>query len=294
MIGTCHAHVDMPACWRREGARGDVVAGKRVVETAWQPIADVGLGGVHADEGGRGSGERRCRWWSAQTCVGVGWWPARWATWIVRSRVVASTMGSLDRLIQASVVAISGQQLDPDVMNGHCKRDGQCRRDDLRRPLCAVSMVSGLARSCGHDVGLDLLMEGSLVARFRFEMGDDRSGMKMNLLMTGEEDFPRVATVINNVLIVAVVMSGLDRGKDGPTVMGLDGGELPFFGDGDETDVVDGRWADGIFDGRLGRMTSASPVGFIGGHSKVAGCRPSHVDGGGAVLHDVYFQALFM
>ncbi|KAL6004047.1 hypothetical protein ACLOJK_004594, partial [Asimina triloba] len=101
---------------------------------------------------------------------------------------------------------------------------------------------------------LDLQMEGSLVtetnieafeekwmvrwareenmAWFRSEMGDDRSGMKMNSLITGEEDLPRVATVINvglrprriwNVLVVSVVMSGLDRGDDGLVVMGFDG-----------------------------------------------------------------------
>ncbi|KAL5999346.1 hypothetical protein ACLOJK_040806 [Asimina triloba] len=63
-------------------------------------------------------------------------------------------------------------------------------------------------------------------------MGDDRSGMKMNSLMTSEEDLPHVTTVINvglrprriwNVLVVSVVMSGLDWGDDGPVVMGSDG-----------------------------------------------------------------------
>ncbi|KAL6000150.1 hypothetical protein ACLOJK_034828 [Asimina triloba] len=72
-----------------------------------------------------------------------------------------------------------------------------------------------------------------MMAQFRSEMGNDRSGMKMNMLMTGEEDLPRVATVINvglqprriwNVLVVAVVMNGLDRGDDGSAVVGFDGG----------------------------------------------------------------------
>ncbi|KAL6002101.1 hypothetical protein ACLOJK_037549 [Asimina triloba] len=72
-------------------------------------------------------------------------------------------------------------------------------------------------------------------------MGDDRSGMKMNLLMTGEEDLPRVATAINiglrprqiwNVLVVTIVMSSLDRGNDGPAMVGLDredDGVVVFF-----------------------------------------------------------------
>ncbi|KAL5972852.1 hypothetical protein ACLOJK_039658 [Asimina triloba] len=61
-------------------------------------------------------------------------------------------------------------------------------------------------------------------------MGHDRSGIELNLLMTGEEDSPRVATVVSvglrsqqiwNVRIVAVVMNGSDRGNDGPAVVGL-------------------------------------------------------------------------
>ncbi|KAL5984274.1 hypothetical protein ACLOJK_018378 [Asimina triloba] len=78
------------------------------------------------------------------------------------------------------------------------------------------------------------------MTRFRYEMGHDRSGMKLKLLMTGEEDSPRVASVINvslrsqqiwNARIVAVVMSGLDRGKDGPMMVGLDDwhGFVVFF-----------------------------------------------------------------
>ncbi|KAL5979215.1 hypothetical protein ACLOJK_019113, partial [Asimina triloba] len=63
-----------------------------------------------------------------------------------------------------------------------------------------------LDQPCGMMNGLDhpiqaLLMMETKTEAFeengRSEMGDDRSGMKMNLLMTGEEDLPRVATVIN-------------------------------------------------------------------------------------------------
>ncbi|KAL6009518.1 hypothetical protein ACLOJK_022747 [Asimina triloba] len=54
--------------------------------------------------------------------------------------------------------------------------------------------------------------------------------IELNSLMTGEEDSPRVATVINvglrprwiwNVLVVAVMMNDSDRGSDGPAVVGL-------------------------------------------------------------------------
>ncbi|KAL6008222.1 hypothetical protein ACLOJK_033728 [Asimina triloba] len=70
----------------------------------------------------------------------------------------------------------------------------------------------------------------AFMARFRSEMGHDRSGMMLNLLMTSEEDSPRVASMINvglrsrriwNVLVVAVVMNDLDRGSDGSAVVGL-------------------------------------------------------------------------
>ncbi|KAL5978402.1 hypothetical protein ACLOJK_029519, partial [Asimina triloba] len=68
------------------------------------------------------------------------------------------------------------------------------------------------------------------MARFRSEMGHDRSGIELNLLMTGEEDSPRVAAVINvglrsqqiwNVRIVAVVMSGLDGPMECLTAVGF-------------------------------------------------------------------------
>ncbi|KAL6000391.1 hypothetical protein ACLOJK_024086, partial [Asimina triloba] len=83
------------------------------------------------------------------------------------------------------------------------------------------------------------------MARSRFEMGHDRSGMKLKLLMTGEEDLPRVATVMNvglrpqriwNVLVVAVVMNGSDGPSGCSPVVGSDGGKLAFF------DGVNGAW----------------------------------------------------
>ncbi|KAL5979761.1 hypothetical protein ACLOJK_041408, partial [Asimina triloba] len=79
------------------------------------------------------------------------------------------------------------------------------------------------ADDVGENQWLDVLEKKT------FEMGMNQSGMKMGSLMTGEEDLPRVAAVINvglrprriwNVLIVAVVMSGLDRGKDSPVMVG--------------------------------------------------------------------------
>ncbi|KAL5985595.1 hypothetical protein ACLOJK_027581 [Asimina triloba] len=78
-------------------------------------------------------------------------------------------------------------------------------------------------------------------------MGDDRSGMKMNSLMTGEEDLPRVATVMNvglrpqriwNVLVVAVVMNSSDRGNDGPCMVGFAGRLM----DGSSVMVVSCWW----------------------------------------------------
>ncbi|KAL5994121.1 hypothetical protein ACLOJK_034993 [Asimina triloba] len=67
------------------------------------------------------------------------------------------------------------------------------------------------------------------IVRVRSENGDDRRRGGRILMVMDEEDSPRVTSVINNVLIVAIVMSGLDRGDDGPAVVGSDDGELPFF-----------------------------------------------------------------
>ncbi|KAL5979020.1 hypothetical protein ACLOJK_018917 [Asimina triloba] len=131
--------------------------------------------------------------------------------------------------------------------------------------------------------GLDLQMEGSLVtetkteafeekwmmARFRSEMGDDRSGMKMNSLMTGEEDLPRVATVINfglrpqriwNELDVSDVMSG----SDGPS------GRSPAVGSDGQ------RWR-GVFfiavdDEAMHGLTDDGSV-MIGQRALIGGCR---------------------
>ncbi|KAL5978237.1 hypothetical protein ACLOJK_029354 [Asimina triloba] len=79
--------------------------------------------------------------------------------------------------------------------------------------------------------GVDLLMESSPVTK-----NEDRC-IRLNLT-----DLPRVATVINfglrprriwNVLVVAVVMSDLDRGDDDPTLVGLDGKDDDMFNGGE-------------------------------------------------------------
>ncbi|KAL6002327.1 hypothetical protein ACLOJK_034258 [Asimina triloba] len=63
-------------------------------------------------------------------------------------------------------------------------------------------------------------------------MGHDRSGIELKLLMTGEEDSPRVAAVINvglrsqqiwNVRIVFFVMNGSDGPSGRSPVVGIDG-----------------------------------------------------------------------
>ncbi|KAL5986634.1 hypothetical protein ACLOJK_014967, partial [Asimina triloba] len=98
---------------------------------------------------------------------------------------------------------------------------GRGHGDDGRR-CDARPAAGGLCRLCSGPWI-------SHMARFRSEMGHDQSGMELNFLMTGEEDLPRVASVINvglrprqiwNVLVVAVVMNGLDRGKDRLSVVG--------------------------------------------------------------------------
>ncbi|KAL5994586.1 hypothetical protein ACLOJK_024639 [Asimina triloba] len=122
------------------------------------------------------------------------------------------------------------------------------------------------------------------MARFRFEMDHDRSGMELNLLITGEEDSPRVAAVISvglrlrriwNVLVVSVVMSGLDRGDNGPTVMGLDGNKLAFDG------VVHRSWtAASSADSSLQRASNGGPTTVAGGDAVLfasGNCHPFHV-----------------
>ncbi|KAL6013343.1 hypothetical protein ACLOJK_003836, partial [Asimina triloba] len=116
----------------------------------------------------------------------------------------------------------------------------------------------------------------------RSEMGHDRSGMKLKLLMTGEEDSPRVASVINvglrsqqiwNVRIIVVVMSGLDGPMECLTAVGFRRWQarLTAMRGGRRRVRRRGR-ADGSFDGGIGRWLPASGDGFIGGSH---GCRPS-------------------
>ncbi|KAL5985403.1 hypothetical protein ACLOJK_027387 [Asimina triloba] len=76
------------------------------------------------------------------------------------------------------------------------------------------------------------------------EMDHDRSGIELNLLMTGEEDSPRVASMINvglrsqqiwNVRIVFFVMNGSDGPSGRSPVVGIDeddDGVVLFFVDG--------------------------------------------------------------
>ncbi|KAL5980249.1 hypothetical protein ACLOJK_036716 [Asimina triloba] len=123
----------------------------------------------------------------------------------------------------------------------------------------------------------------------RSEMGHDRSGIELNLLMTGEEDSPRVASVINvdlrprqiwNVLIVFFVMNGSDGPSGRSPVVSInedDDDVVPFFVDSD------GHGGGGRHRRRhraLARaLATASPANNgSGGDSH--GCRPSHVADG--------------
>ncbi|KAL6002986.1 hypothetical protein ACLOJK_023208 [Asimina triloba] len=123
----------------------------------------------------------------------------------------------------------------------------------------------------------------------RFEMGHDRSGMELNLLMTGKEDSPRVTSVINvslrprqiwNELVVAVVMNGSDVGEDGPVVVGIaeedDGVRVLFVAvDGEEMYGGDGR-----------RVLAATGGVLTGGNGGNHGCHPIREgDGAPLVLH---------
>ncbi|KAL5985299.1 hypothetical protein ACLOJK_027280, partial [Asimina triloba] len=119
-------------------------------------------------------------------------------------------------------------------------------------------------------------------------MGHDWSGMELNLLMAGEEDLPRVATVINvglrprqiwNVLVVSVVMSGLDQGDDGPIVMGSDGDRLAFLvgvvrRSSATMSLTDGMGMDGSSNGFNWRLSWCVTVttGKLAGGSH--GCHP--------------------
>ncbi|KAL6000815.1 hypothetical protein ACLOJK_006541, partial [Asimina triloba] len=136
--------------------------------------------------------------------------------------------------------------------------DGRGRGDDGRR--CDARPAAGLAddgrRRGNEDRGFWKIrrLDEALEENVLFEMGHDRSGMKLKLLMTGEEDLPRVATVMNNVLVVAVVMNGLDRGNDGPLMVGSAVGFRRWQARSTVT-RGDRRWvrrrgrADGSFDG---------------------------------------------
>ncbi|KAL5985183.1 hypothetical protein ACLOJK_036421 [Asimina triloba] len=110
---------------------------------------------------------------------------------------------------------------------GQLGRSGGDGRDDER----PGSTDPGLVDDGNEDNKLWEIrrLDEALEENVLSEMGHDRSGMKLKLLMTGEEDLPRVATVMNvglrpqriwNVLVVAVVMNGSDRGNDDPLMVG--------------------------------------------------------------------------
>ncbi|KAL6006483.1 hypothetical protein ACLOJK_037437 [Asimina triloba] len=132
-----------------------------------------------------------------------------------------------------------------------------------------------------------------------------RSGMKMNSLMTGEEDLSRVATVINvglrpqriwNELDVSDVMSSSDGPSGRSSAVGSDGRRWRgvFFvavdvwaehGLTDDGSVTVGQRA--LIGGCRWWLCIASPAGKeVAGGSH--GCRPYHVDDGAPkVLHNV-------
>ncbi|KAL6004486.1 hypothetical protein ACLOJK_005039 [Asimina triloba] len=158
--------------------------------------------------------------------------------------------------------------------------------------------------------GLDPLIQASLMTRNEdrgiwengwpdelgkktSEMGHDRSGMELNLLMTGEEDLPRVATVINvglrprriwNVLIVSAVMNDLDGPSGCLDMVGSGGMKLRLMA------TFDGmRW---LSAGAASTTASGGGDGFTGrgrGLAGGSGGSPSWLrEEGGApyVLHD--------
>ncbi|KAL6000405.1 hypothetical protein ACLOJK_024100 [Asimina triloba] len=112
-------------------------------------------------------------------------------------RLMGITMGGLDRSIQALIMVVCGAALAGRDNSDGSGLDGECRG--------VATTVVGAAGAC---------------VEFGFEMGDDRSRMKMG----------SSAAVINvglrprriwNVLIVVVVMNGSDWCDDGPTMVGF-------------------------------------------------------------------------
>ncbi|KAL5996617.1 hypothetical protein ACLOJK_007536 [Asimina triloba] len=188
-----------------------------------------------------------------------------------------SKFNGLDQMIQVSVAAfMAGQRLGGDGLLASCTQ--RCRRagkgsgvDGLDRPIQA-SPVTTMKTNAFEENG--------------WRDGLEKKTMKMNSLMTGEEDLPRVATVINvglrprriwNVLVVAVMMNGLDRGKDGPAMVGSTAGDVASSSSRSSSGR-DGRSAAASPAGSSGSATASPATRWSSGGSGVSGgshgCRP--------------------
>ncbi|KAL5986665.1 hypothetical protein ACLOJK_014998 [Asimina triloba] len=159
----------------------------------------------------------------------------RRATWCsgCRQRSWQLAGGACDVEQRRAIVMVQGRHDDR-----RCQRDEKC-----------VGEASGGrhrnnkrgGRPGSSDPGLTVDRDEVKVVWLRFGISDDRGEMEVMRAATEKENFPRVATVINvilrprriwNVLIIAVVMNDLDRGKDDPAVVGSDGATTSFVGDG--------------------------------------------------------------
>ncbi|KAL5996732.1 hypothetical protein ACLOJK_007652, partial [Asimina triloba] len=105
--------------------------------------------------------------------------------------------------------------------------EGWTRRWQEGAPVVAAAAQAVQEGRAGEDNGVDGL--DSMIMASPVTATKTDSGIEVMLLMTGEEDLPRVASVINvglrprriwNVLVVPVVMNGLDGGNDDPTMVG--------------------------------------------------------------------------
>ncbi|KAL5977912.1 hypothetical protein ACLOJK_036935 [Asimina triloba] len=135
-------------------------------------------------------------------------------------------------------------------------------------------------------------------------MGMNQSGIEVMLLMTGEEDLPRVASVINvglrprqiwNELAVAVMMNGSDWSDGGPSMVGSTVASLPStatlttsWSSSSAGVAMGGTAGGGRGERRHRAVTGGGGVLAGGGSGSSHGCRPSLGDGGAPkVLHDL-------
>ncbi|KAL5979785.1 hypothetical protein ACLOJK_041432 [Asimina triloba] len=167
-----------------------------------------------------------------------------------------------------------------------------CNEGWTRRWQEGASAVAAAAQAvqdgrAGEGSGVDGL--DPMIMAWPVTAAKTDSGIEVMLLMTGEEDLPRVASVINNVLVVFFMLNGLDGPSGLSPVVGIDeddDGVILFFVDGNGHGG--GGWRVLAATGGIcwRRQAAWRAAAACSPAAVVAGCHPTREgDGAPKVLH---------